>query len=62
MRWYVLYTGVYQLAVALLGDLPPEWHIIYGIFTCLIGLLLLLILFAPFVFAYQFLGGKKWQL
>ena len=54
-----MYTGVYQLAVALLGDLPPEWHIIYGIFTCLIGLLLLLIIFAPFVFAYQFLGGKK---
>lgn len=49
---------LYSLAVLILGDLPSNLTILYGLFTFILGVIAVLILISPIVLILKLIGGR----
>lgn len=49
---------LYNLSVLILGDLPSNLTILYGLFTFILGVVAVLILISPIVLILKLIGGR----
>lgn len=50
--------NLYDLVVQIVGELPNEYHFIYGIGLIFLIIGLVFIVISPFLLVYKFIGGK----
>lgn len=51
-------NSLYDIAVYIVGTLPPQFSFIYGLVTLVISIVFILLIFTPFIIAYKLIGGK----
>ncbi len=50
--------NLYNLSVAILGNLPSEFTFLYGLLTFILAVISVLVLISPFVLVIKLIGGR----
>lgn len=49
---------LYSLAQSILGVLPSEWNILYGLLTFILAIIGIVIIISPIILVIKLVGGR----